>query len=196
MTNTKVIILNGPPRCGKDTVTQYLVSHFPDYFVDLKMAYALKKAAHSILGLHKIDVEYYNAQKDIPQVEFFDLTPRQFYIALAENFMKPQLGQECFGYAWLRRYHAEQHNKKLAVISDCGFPSELEPLIKTFGADKLLLIRIHREGHDFRQDSRGYIPDGFLPRTYDFENPEGRPMKFISQIIYFLEEEKVLTNLA
>lgn len=191
---TRVLIFNGPPRCGKDTVTRYLVSHFSQYVVDLKMAYCLKKAAHSILGMHQIDVEHYNDTKDISMNEFYGATPHKFYIDLAENFIKKRFGPEAFGNAWLKRYWDEQHNLKLAIVSDCDFSQELMPLIKIFGSKSMVLIRIHRQGFDFRKDSRGYIPDGFLPRTFDFENPEGSPMKFISKVVYFLEQEQIFAG--
>lgn len=186
----KVLVLNGPPRSGKDTVASYLCQQWPDHMVDLKMSYSLKRACHAVLGFHNVDVEHFNDLKDCELEEFGNRTPRQFYIDMAERFIKTRFGKNWFGYAWMRRYIEESHDQKLAIISDSGFVEELEPLMQCFDNGAMVLVRLHREGHDFQIDSRGYVSN-VLSKEFDVMNIEGKPMIMINSVLRVLQQEHV-----
>jgi hypothetical protein len=147
------ILLNGPPRAGKDTaaaVIEEMVGAWRFGF-----SYPLKLATHAAYGMNLRRHDAFEKVKDDPRDEFFGITPRQAYIAHSETYMKPLHGDDVFGKIWLRV--RKQSRVGVVVVPDSGFAAEAMPAITHFGAENTLLIRIHRPGHDFRGDSRSYI---------------------------------------
>lgn len=189
---TRVIILNGPPRSGKDTAYRGLKNAYPLMFERIKFATPLKEACHILLGNEYSEDEFEN-EKDVASDYFFGVSPREFYIELAEH-IKDKYTKEFFGYIFLRRYRwggCETFTPQpIVIISDCGFKEELQPLIRFFGLNEMALIRIHRQGKDFSNDSRGYI-ENVLPREYDIFNPEGNTKKFVADITSIVTKEIV-----
>lgn len=163
---TKVIFINGPPRSGKDTVGEIIKTIVPDSRTT-KMAYSLKVGAHALFrAMHELltpstlsitlhDACYEN-MKDMAMRMFYDMTPREAYIALSERLFKPLYGEEFFGTIVAERIVGAP-KVPLWAITDSGFEPEANPIIKTVGAENCMLIRIHREGYDFALDSRSYI---------------------------------------
>lgn len=191
---TKVVIFNGPPRSGKDTVATLLQVRHPDLFIDMKMAYCLKKGVHELLGIQGASSERYNDVKDVEDEDFFGKTPRETYIACAERFLKIEFSQELFGYTWLRRYRHEKIAEQglIATISDCGFHQELAPLFRAFGPQNMIMIRIHREGFDYSSDSRNYVYVANRAfHQYDLKNENGNFDGFYHQVVHTLEMEGV-----
>lgn len=96
-------------------------------------------------------------------------THRQEMIAFSEEYLKRRYGQRIFGKLLLRRTQEQVQWYSTFVIDDSGFAPEVEEVIDAVGKDNCHLIRLHRSGHDFRGDSRGYIT---LPevQTLDLEN--------------------------
>ncbi|MEK0325781.1 MAG: hypothetical protein QQN63_08760, partial [Nitrosopumilus sp.] len=93
-------------------------------------------------------------------------------IALSEDYLKPLHGNAIFGQLLVRRLQMIDFNWfDCAVISDSGFIQEAYAIIKAFGEDSVQLWRIHREGCDFKKDSRDYINlDHFGIASYDIIN--------------------------
>lgn len=153
-----VIILNGPPSCGKDSAANILCKLSPTNFVKIKVADPLKNAVHGLFGLDNIAPDFYDAVKDKPHPDFAYNIPRQCYIDMAEYFTKPRYGHKHFGEIWVRRFiKTTIYNGLLfGVISDCGFPEELQPIINCVGQEQALLIRIHGRG-TYDNDSRNYV---------------------------------------
>lgn len=171
----KIVLLNGPPRAGKDTIAQQMVTLQGERVRIVKFANELKKMAHAAFGLVGLAPDAYEGHlKDTPIQVFHGKTPRQTYIALSELFVKPFLGQGFFGAA-LRRTMREMvfsqnlHAGHVFAVSDSGFAGEAQELISWVGAPNVLLVRIHRPGTSFEGDSRSYIE---LPdvRTIDVQN--------------------------
>lgn len=163
----KLILLNGPPGCGKDTganaICAYVSKHAqylaPRHF---KFAEPLKKAAHALVDAFvswdHFDRPEWAKLKDVPSGEFFGLSPRELYIKLSEGFAKPVFEKDFFGFVMRKRLGKAQ-GCMVAVISDAGFVEEVENLVKFVGADRVLILEIHANGKDFSGDSRGYIGD-------------------------------------
>lgn len=155
----QIIILNGPPQCGKDELANHLVANYPN-FKKAKFADELKKMTHRAYNTTNQAADAFEHVKDIPNVEFFGLTPRQAYIGFSENFIKKMHGKDFFGLL-LASHIQTRHQKEddVFIISDGGFSEEVEPLIKTFGAKMITIVRLSREGSDFAAsgDSRRYI---------------------------------------
>jgi len=159
----KLILLNGPPRSGKDFAGLKLQLGSPNVKL-FKMSKELKERCHAAYLLFGTDGrplrhDWFESVKDEPREEFEGLTPREAYIAFSENWLKPTHGTGKLG-EWL----AEDilHWKTIlgdftAVVTDCGFLHEVVPLVGEFGAENILLIRLHRVGYTFEGDSRSHI---------------------------------------
>lgn len=171
----KLILFNGPRRVGKDTV----FAHHCEEILDaqaVKMAWSLKRAANAFLGVPGLDEFAFEKVKLEPLKELHGMSYVQFLIWLSEDCIKPKFGKDFFGQclarAIQRRFDEmekvvkqfcssfsleETHLNQLYVCSDSGFRDEALPLVKLFGAENVLLVKLHREGCAFTGDSRGYI---------------------------------------
>jgi hypothetical protein len=139
-----IILLNGPPSCGKDTIAKIIKKKIGSK--DYKMAKPIKDAFSALFGIQgELLHELMEERKD---EAFFtadaNITPREVLIKLSEDFMKPLLGNDCFGQV------AVNNIGKIAwkhlTISDCGFNAEVPPIAKAYGCDKVKTILIEREG--------------------------------------------------
>lgn len=166
----KFLLLNGPPGSGKDTVASHLIPYLK--FTHLKFAAPIKRMVAALLQCDQRTLE---SIKDEPNrmLRYEDSairrddTPRRVLIALSEELLKPRYGNSYFGNAlWTE---ATRSSSKLFVVSDCGFESEVGRLINSAGPSNCLLIRLHREGHNFTNDSRSYISPREV-KTYDIHN--------------------------
>lgn len=167
---TVVVLVNGPPRVGKDTAAEGVLKHFL-FARMLKFSDPVKNGTHAAYGLH-VGTNYFEMVKDEPQDCFFGLTPRQAYIAHSEKYMKPMHGKNVYGKIFVNRLR-EMWEVPLIVTPDSGFVDEATPVIAELGPDHILLIRLHREGCNFERDSRGYLD---LPsvRTINIENRDDK----------------------
>lgn len=70
----------------------------------------------------------------------------------------------------MRASRAINPTPSLIAVPDSGFVEEAEEVIKAYGPDSVLLIRLHRVGRDFAGDSRSYIS---LPvKTVEIHNDD------------------------
>jgi hypothetical protein len=191
----KFILLNGPPGCGKDTAASRLVPYLN--FVHLKFAAPIKRM---VAGLLQCSMSELEATKDIPNrmLRHEDLhttrddTPRQLLIALSEELLKPRYGNSYFGTAlWAE---ATASSGELFIISDCGFESEVGRLIRSAGASNCLLIQIYRQGCNFDNDSRSYLPATLCKHVPIPNNltPHDLTMRVLSAIIRNFPEVPLL----
>jgi len=162
MTRRKIVLLNGPPRCGKDTIATYLEKEHGFYHT--KFAKALKEGVHSILRLGTFDLmnrftplphDYYEPLKDTRMSEFLGLTPREAYISLSEEYMKEKFGSAIYGDLLLRELLGV--NNDFIVVSDSGFFEEMIPILNQRNEFETVLLRITRPGTSFDGDSRSYV---------------------------------------
>lgn len=180
----KIFFFNGPPGCGKDAACDYLEHHFSEKRIyKLKFATILKRCAHEIAGL-PIDLypeTYFEGEeKDLPSNLFplhnvFDrhFTPREFYIYVSENILKPNFGSAYFGNVLVKRLKTFPKDS-IILVSDSGFLEEAKPVIGAFGIRNCHLVQLRREGRSFegKSDSRNYW---FLKDldTHEVENAGG-----------------------
>lgn len=172
----KVILINGPPNCGKDTAATVLDNYINNKYTQgkliphrtkkMKFAAPLKKAAHELYGI-PYSCEYYeekygNEWKNQPQPEFFGEKPRDVYIDLSEKFAKKRAGGEThFGKIAARSIRLEK-SANCFIFSDSGFDREAEPIIECAEISNVVVLQIERPGCSFVGDSRGYIADKLL----------------------------------
>lgn len=188
--NFPIVLLNGPPGCGKDTAGSALVSAFRGAR-RMKMAETLKAATHALYGLPAdTTIDAFEAVKEIPSPIFAGLSPRAAYIDFSERLVKPTMGDDWFGRVFVQRLAlAQRDGVQLAVATDCGFAREWDAAIEAVGPESVLLIRIHaeRRGKTFAGDSRSYIE---LPVvTLDLHN-DGDEAGFRLRVVDAVDEWK------
>lgn len=168
----RIIVLNGPPRCGKDTLAKALVEataeckwfQMKDHLIELACLIAKVRRADwdDRYG------EQYGERwfKDVP----WDLLPknpmtgykihfsqRQFLIYVSEVICKQHFGWDYFGKSAAK--NVANSDDELFVFSDGGFIEEINELLKV--CDDMLIVHITRQGTDWGEDSRSYLyPSG------------------------------------
>ena len=149
-----MILFNGPPRSGKDTAADAIFENFLES-ARVKNTTPMDRAIKAMFNMTDDEFLYYReAVKDTPQALFKSLSMREILISMSEDWCKPLMGDDVFGRIVADRFLPD---KPLLVCSDSGFEAEAVPYIKKLGADNMLLVRIHRDGCNFSNDSRSYL---------------------------------------
>lgn len=155
----QVIMFNGPPASGKDTAGLFVLEEYNNVRI-VKFADPLKQAVAAMFGLSFETVrrlETIGSQdKNKPMDALNGLSWRQALIWMSEDCMKPKFGKAIFGELMAQRLHAPT-SCELTVITDCGFAAEVFPVLDEMGAMNCHIIRLHRDGCTFDQDSRSYL---------------------------------------
>ena len=159
------ILINGPPLAGKDEAAKAICSIPGLEPIWRPFAHELKAMCGRLFNSGK-SWTYYEHMKDKPHSDFRGMTPREMYIWMAEEVIKPKFGITFFPDIALEYYFSQIHKNGSSVknshtnpllVSDCGFNAELPPILKRFKISNCLIIRVKRRGHTFENDSREYI---------------------------------------
>lgn len=176
----KIILFNGPPRSGKDTAADLTEHELRWKYPTARCKFAnglrcMAEAAIEASGLLTEDSEivplfFSEYLKDKKSKDLCGRTPREVLIQMSEGFVKPLFGKDFFGKVLAHQIKQVKVDKtSLFLISDSGFQEEAEVLMKEFGSENILLIRLHANGKDFEGDSRSHIyPD---VQSADVHNP-------------------------
>lgn len=169
------IVLNGPPRAGKDTAIAILEKVFPESDV-YQFFRPIKELLHRELSLN-VAHDHYEVLKDTPLPEFGGMTPRQAYIDKGDRM------QAEFGHSILLDTYFEAISSSNApiLVTTCGMDSEALEIASIFGPDNVIVIRIHKDGHDFSQDSRSWVVSPTL-NVRDVMNVHGQQREYQSQV--------------
>jgi hypothetical protein len=157
-----ILILNGPPSCGKDTLADALVEAFGWEKVEFKAA--LRKDVCEVFGVGLDDIRAHETRKEIPSDTFRHpvsgekMSLRGAFIYVSEELVKPKHGSMVYGKRLLTAL--VQSEARTFVCSDGGFESELVPLLEC--GYRVRIMRMKRSGCSFKNDSRGYISDAFV----------------------------------
>lgn len=156
----KVIILNGPPGCGKDTIAGIIADRFHALTYSFKTPmFEIAKAMLGGVAYEKFMDLYNNRDtKEVANPLLNNRSPRDFMIWISESVIKPDFGKGHFGkLAADSMDFADQvcGYGQSVVVSDGGFVDEVLALVNR-GHD-VTVIRLHREGFTFKGDSRNYI---------------------------------------
>jgi hypothetical protein len=182
----KIVFLNGPPGCGKDTAVSHLVPYLN--FVHLKFAAPIKRM---VCGLLNEDTKWLEQEKDTPHrtlrradgaaIANID-TPRQLLIALSEDLLKKRYGSDFFGL--VMNNEINKTAQKLVIISDSGFSEEAAPVIRKWGASNCLQIQIHGRGN-FDNDSRSHwrAPSCLHKKVYNTDSIHDLTMRCLYAMI-------------
>lgn len=176
------VVLNGPPGCGKDTIANVLVNpvnghlwpmHFAPFVKhQFKDALYEHTAKHFEVGLDEFI--HFASDRELKDSKSLaglgGRTPRQALIHVSEDIYKPRFGIDYFGKVEALR--VSEHKGRLGgvinvIYPDGGFESEIPPIESEF--DLVIIIRLHRDGFDFKGDSRNYLnlPDTETRKTVD-----------------------------
>lgn len=145
-------LINGAPRSGKDTVAEILSQRLG--CKTRKLARELKERAHAMYG-SGFAHDYFERTKDKPEPFFLGLTPREVYIRFHEQYLKPVHGPEILGRLLIDREDRDARLMRTVPIwqqpigvsiSDAGQREQCLPLVRAWGAENVILIRLHREG--------------------------------------------------
>jgi dephospho-CoA kinase len=187
----KIVLFNGPPGCGKDTVAEGLRAVVDCRLV--KFAGPIKENCRNIYGLSVKQwaaIDGSQEEKEKPREEFFGETCRQVQINFSELFLKPTHGEDIFGKLAINEI--KKSRADTILISDSGFRREAEVLVEEFGNQNVLLVRLHREGKSFDGDSRNYIDlDDLEVTTYDLFN-DSTIEDFVFNAEQILKKEGIL----
>jgi hypothetical protein len=151
-----IILLNGPPRSGKDTAAEFITLMVGNSKVQhIKMSRPMKAALRLIFGFTMAEVRELEANKDQGNgPEFADLSYREMQIKLFEH-LKETYGPEVLGRIFIR--HDRHTMKRHTVVSDAGLSVEIEPIVEAYPYKEIGLIQIRRPGCNFDDDIREYI---------------------------------------
>lgn len=151
---TKVILLNGPPGCGKDELATRLLSGntgaAPQSFKE-----PLIRLTAELYGIPYLCFGEMCRDRNLKETKSDRLdgkTPREALIHTSEKVVKPSLGATFFGARAANRLTREKVN----IFSDSGFDQEVIPLADLVGYGNILLVQILGRG-SFSNDSRSYL---------------------------------------
>ncbi len=205
---SKVIILNGPPRSGKDTIA----SEMSEIVYNVSTASFKKRIIELALfmsGIQRIDwvtrydelseayavlLEGHKWMKDVPWDRLGGKSQREYLIWISEEVMKPVHGDDYFGRTLVRDIDSRGLEFDY-IVSDGGFIDELPPLLEDDRLD-VYIVKLYREGCSFAGDSRNYIPREFIEdnnipclELYNNKTILGA-IGNITDFIYEVEEQK------
>ena len=148
----RVVLLNGPPGSGKDTIGNACIDHFKGHTAAFKDTLYQHTAY-----LFKVDVKWLTwaatcrVTKETPLPELQGFTPREALIFTAEEVYKKIYGKDYFG-----KSIASTLKDGLTFITDAGFKAEAIAIIEEVGAENVIHFKLYRDGCSFEGDSRSY----------------------------------------
>lgn len=155
-----VIVLNGPPNVGKDTIARAM-KEMLGATVQLEFKEQLFTELSLWSGVPVPELKARNndrALKELPWDKLNGLSVRQGLIHVSEDIIKPRYGDGYFGVAAASRAEAVIGAGGTPVFSDGGFNVEIQALASAAGPDvPVLVVRLHRDGCTYDGDSRSYI---------------------------------------
>lgn len=169
-----LILLNGPPRSGKDTSFEILhaLLRAKTGVVHEKFSLPIKLAFAGMMGVLPLlpgyIVERYEARKDetVPEL---GVSFRQWQIDFSEKLMKPQYGDDVFARLFLQRCHHWNAPNTTIVVSDCGFTVEYRTVVASKMFSRVTLLHTERHGCTFVNDSRETVWPGVRDDTALFK---------------------------
>lgn len=154
----KVIFLNGPIGCGKDTIGGMLADILCEKYDGANTAQFKELLYEHTANLFQVNYRVFRRwargriTKETKREQLNGFSAREALIFTSENVYKQIFGKDYFGKALVNSLHCE-----VTVITDSGFYDEAKAVIDEVGAENCLLVNICRDGCSFNGDSRSYI---------------------------------------
>lgn len=153
----KTILLNGPPRSGKDTIGGLYTFSSKWRTKIEKFSAPIKAALKETFSLTDKEFAFFdNEWKDKPHPRLLGFTWRFWCIEYSERFMKIYGGEKVFGNMLAQKMASDTEYYDFTFITDSGFDPEAEALIQDYPGD-FYLFQLYRDGCDFSNDSRNYL---------------------------------------
>lgn len=140
----KIVLLNGPPRCGKDAIAKHLEKNYGARL--FRFASPVKEALKTLFRY--TDQELEEAKVLHPEI-------RNAHIYLAESVAKPIYGAGYFGSVCAQA--VLQNKPAFAVVPDLGFQTEGLVFSEALPNALIEVWQIDRPGCTFKNDSRGWV---------------------------------------
>ena len=171
-----IILTNGAPFSGKDTLVSQLLQMFDDsVYIRFKNPLYKRFSERHNIPFDEVVEMCTGRKKDLPNERIGGLIPRQVLIDISENEIKPKNGPD--GVALLvieEMLDMEEHGRKTFIFPDSGFEEEKEAFLRIlprFGLKRITTIRIMRDGCNYedQKDSRKYLknPDLIITNNVD-----------------------------
>lgn len=156
MLSPKIVVMNGPKGSGKDAAADYMVSQMT-HLQKFEFKERLIEIICSTYGLTKrewaqlVQRDY----KEKPCNALWGRSPREAYVFVAEEVIKPNFGEHIFG----RLTGAQAINHQISIVSDGGYKEEIEALLEFYTPEDILVVRVHRPGYEFTNEGRYYLQE-------------------------------------
>jgi len=181
----KVVVFNGPPGSGKDTLGKFIMGATQAKHMEFKRH--LIKLALMISGVSSSDWDFwYREDKEQPHNDLGGHSCRSFLIMVSEEMIKPHMGSDYFGLAAATELdmYLPGHG---VVFTDSGFSAELQCVVNVAGADNVIVVQLVRDGTDFSKDSRTYLSPGDFPEvTFLAQNNNGPAEEVAAELMGLL----------
>nr|WP_250807968.1 hypothetical protein [Neorhizobium tomejilense] len=178
------ILLNGPKYCGKDTAASAILEAFGNASALFRFTVPVKEETHRRYGLD-VAYDHYEDQniKDAPLPEFGGLSPRQAYIKVGDE-LRAEHGPHIVTAMLCEKIR--NSDVPIVVNPDCGGDGEAEGIVDELGHDRVIVFRIHKEGHDYAGDSRNWVTSDKV-RKIDITNVDGQVSDYLSTVVQIAE---------
>jgi hypothetical protein len=145
-----IILLNGPPYCGKDTAGDIIRRLLPNV-EHYKLSVVLKRGVKAIMDVPVKSYWWLDANKDLTCGILGGSTYRQAQIELF-NHMKKLYGEDILAKIAVKHI-TNAIGFKHTVITDCGRSIEAKTLVDKFGYGNVA----ERSDCTFKDDIREYV---------------------------------------
>lgn len=153
---TKLILLNGPPRSGKDTAARFFARKYNAKVIAL--ATPLRNIVREMFGVSDLiwrDLVLEKLDKADPQLCFGGKSFREVQIEVA-TFIRATYGDDFFIMRCITELQRSSAST-IAVISDVGFQIEADLLSAWARPHNTMLLQLEKSGTSFDVDSRSYV---------------------------------------
>lgn len=161
---TRIIMLNGPRRVGKDHIASAFVDEVASARI-LPIMWPVKVEALQTYGLPADAAKWLEHTKDEPHAMLGGKTPREVYIEYGTE-LRDVAGEGIIAQRWVETARTLRGYGYL-VVPDVRFQPEVDAAKREFGTHNVLLIRVRRDGHDWTDDIGSYCTHMF---AHDFDN--------------------------
>lgn len=183
----RILILNGPPNSGKDTLADNLIENDIDDWIKLSFKDALyvKTAA-----FYRVDLQWFKIMatnrdtKEMKLTELGHISPREAMIFVSERNIKPIYGNDYFGKEM--RYMIDGCAVENIIIPDGGFEEEVQVLMDAY-PEQVWIVQLKAKDCDFSNDSRDYIM-GWPEQTFEIDICRGYPEMDLEELYGILND--------
>jgi len=181
---TRIVLFNGPPGCGKDTAARLVLDdpwvqeHYRRHFE--RFAMPLKKCMSGLFD-REVDlfgVSVFERDKDVANSAMLGRSYRSLQIrfgmwlwdVLGKNALGILLGRRLTRWRVLNDELIDDERPLLVVVPDLGREEDVTGLLEYFHPEQILVVQLTRIGTSFEGDIRGFVTSPELRNLKRIEN--------------------------